>query len=50
MERYEIGDDRAFSYLIRVTSHSGVKLIAIASEIVTDRNERATNQTSATGR
>jgi GAF domain-containing protein len=41
MERHEIDEDQAFAYLIRVSSHSNVKLRDVADEIVLQRNIQA---------
>jgi GAF domain-containing protein len=42
MERYQLDEDRAFGYLVRVSRHSNVKLRDIAQEVVDRGNERAT--------
>jgi DNA-binding NarL/FixJ family response regulator len=39
MERYGINEDRAFRFLVRMSSDSGVKLRAVAHEIVNDANK-----------
>ena len=38
MERYEIGEDRAFAFLVRASSHRNIKLRAVAQELVDRRN------------
>jgi GAF domain-containing protein len=38
MERYELNEDRAFQFLVRVSSHSNVKLRDIAQELVDQAN------------
>ena len=44
MERYQIDDDRAFAFLVRVSQHSNVKLRDVAADIISEtaaRSERA---------
>lgn len=41
MERYDMDEDRAFTYLVRVSSESNVKLRDVAKEIVEQRNDRS---------
>jgi GAF domain-containing protein len=41
MERYQLDEDRAFGYLVRVSQHSNTKLRDVAQELVTQGNERA---------
>lgn len=38
MERYEMNEDRAFAFLVRASSHSSIKLRAVAQELVDERN------------
>jgi GAF domain-containing protein len=38
MERYEIGEDAAFAFLVRASSHGNIKLRDIAQELVDGRN------------
>lgn len=40
MERYEMNEDRAFAFLVRASSHSNIKVRAIAQELVDERNAR----------
>jgi GAF domain-containing protein len=40
MERYEMNEDRAFAFLVRASSHSNVKLRAVAQELVDQANAR----------
>jgi putative aminopeptidase FrvX len=40
MERYQIGEDRAFAFLVRASSHGNIKLRAIAQELVTEANDK----------
>ena len=40
MERYQIDDDRAFAFLVRVSQDSNVKLRDVASDIVTGASAR----------
>ena len=40
MERYEMNEDRAFAFLVRASSHSNIKLRAIAQELVDEGNTR----------
>ena len=39
MERYELDEDRAFQYLVRVSQHSNIKLRDVAQELVDQANE-----------
>jgi DNA-binding NarL/FixJ family response regulator len=39
MQRYQIDEDRAFQFLVRMSSHGGVKLRTVAQEIVADANK-----------
>jgi hypothetical protein len=41
MERYQIDDDRAFAFLVRVSQDSNVKLRDVAADIVTGASARA---------
>jgi GAF domain-containing protein len=41
MERYELDQDRAFQFLVRVSRNSNIKLRDVAREIVAERNTRA---------
>jgi len=38
MERYEMNEDRAFAFLVRASSHTNMKLRAIAQQVVDERN------------
>jgi AmiR/NasT family two-component response regulator len=38
MERYQIGEDAAFAFLVRASSTANVKLRSIAQEFVDSRN------------
>ncbi|WP_435768818.1 GAF and ANTAR domain-containing protein [Nocardioides sp. SYSU DS0651] len=40
MERYQIGEDRAFQFLVRASTTSNIKLRDIAQELVETTNER----------
>jgi hypothetical protein len=40
MERYEMDEDRAFAFLVRASSHTNIKLRAIAQELVDKRNAK----------
>ena len=40
MERYQMEEDRAFQYLVRVSQHSNIKLRDVAQELVDQGNER----------
>jgi AmiR/NasT family two-component response regulator len=40
MERYQMNEDRAFSFLVRASSHGNIKLRDIAQELVEQRNTR----------
>lgn len=40
MERYEMTEDRAFAFLVRASSHSNIKLRAVAQELVDEANAR----------
>ncbi len=40
MERYEMNEDRAFAFLVRASSHTNIKLRAVAQELVDDANAR----------
>ncbi len=40
MERYELDEDRAFQFLVRVSTHSNIKLRDIAQELVDQANNR----------
>lgn len=46
MERYQLDEDRAFQFLIRVSSQSNAKLRDIAQELVDQANERARTERS----
>lgn len=39
MERYQLDEDRAFQYLVRVSQHSNIKLRDVAQELVDQANE-----------
>jgi GAF domain-containing protein len=39
MERHAMNEDRAFAFLVRASSHSNIKLRAVAQELVDERNE-----------
>ncbi len=41
MERYHLGDDRAFAFLTRLSSHRNVKLRRVAEELVADAMGKA---------
>jgi transcriptional regulator with GAF, ATPase, and Fis domain len=43
VERFEINDDRAFYYLLRVASAGGLELRQVAREVVDQGNRRAAN-------
>jgi GAF domain-containing protein len=47
MERHELDEDGAFAYLTRVSSHTNVKLRAVAQEIVDLRNDESKLQRTA---
>jgi AmiR/NasT family two-component response regulator len=38
MERYDVNEDRAFSFLVRASSHGNIKLRAVAQELVDQHN------------
>jgi GAF domain-containing protein len=38
MERYQMNEDRAFAFLVRASSHTNIKLRAVAQELVEQRN------------
>jgi GAF domain-containing protein len=40
MERYQLDEERAFQYLVRVSQHSNIKLRDVAQEIVAQGNDR----------
>ena len=40
MERYEMDEDRAFAFLVRASSHTNIKLRAVAQQLVHDANAR----------
>jgi GAF domain-containing protein len=40
MERYQMDEDRAFAFLVRASSHSNIKLRAVAQELVDQSNAR----------
>ncbi|GAB2752533.1 ANTAR domain-containing protein [Nocardioides pakistanensis] len=40
MERYQMDEDRAFQYLVRVSQHSNIKLRDVARELVDQGNHR----------
>jgi hypothetical protein len=42
MERYALTEDGAFGYLTRVSSHTNVKLRAVAQMVVDQRNDVST--------
>jgi GAF domain-containing protein len=41
MERYEMDEDRAFSFLVRASSHGNIKVRAVAQELVNQRNSKS---------
>ncbi len=41
MQRYDIDEDRAFTFLLRASSHGNIKLRDIAQELVDERNARS---------
>jgi hypothetical protein len=47
MARHGIDEDRAFAYLMRVSSHSNVKLRDVAKEVVALRNDESRCQDPA---
>jgi GAF domain-containing protein len=49
MARYSLTDERAFEYLIRVSSHSNVKLRAVAAEVVAQQNDVSVRQRNGRG-
>ena len=49
MERYDLDEDRAFAYLVRVSSRSNVKLRDVAREIVDQRNDQTRDDRTASG-
>ncbi|GAA5122066.1 GAF and ANTAR domain-containing protein [Alloalcanivorax gelatiniphagus] len=42
MERHQIGEDDAFAFLVRASSHRNIKLRAVAQELVVDANTTST--------
>lgn len=46
MERYQLDEDRAFQFLVRVSSHSNVKLRDVAQELVEQANNALTRRGS----
>jgi AmiR/NasT family two-component response regulator len=40
MERYQLTEDRAFSFLVRASSHGNIKLRDVAAELVDEANKR----------
>jgi DNA-binding NarL/FixJ family response regulator len=40
MQKYEIDEDRAFQFLVRMSSHGGVKLRTVAQRVVDSANQR----------
>jgi GAF domain-containing protein len=44
MERYQLGEDAAFSFLMRVSSHTNTKLRDVAAQLVADANGKPTHQ------
>lgn len=40
MERYQLNEDRAFQYLVRVSQHSNIKLRDVAQRLVDQGNDR----------
>ncbi|WP_157559600.1 ANTAR domain-containing protein [Nocardioides sp. Soil777] len=40
MERYEMNEDRAFAFLVRASSHTNIKLRAVAQELVSEANTK----------
>jgi AmiR/NasT family two-component response regulator len=38
MERHRMSEDRAFSFLVRASSHGNIKLSAVAQQIVDEGN------------
>jgi GAF domain-containing protein len=47
MERYQMDEDRAWSYLARVSQHSNLKLRDVAQEVVALTNDHARSAASA---
>ena len=47
MERYQIGEDRAFRFLVRVSQNSDVKVREVAADLVAELNDR--DQSEASG-
>lgn len=47
MERYQLDEDRAFQFMVRVSSHTNVKLRDIAQELVDQANSQRTRRTGA---
>jgi GAF domain-containing protein len=41
MERYQMNEDRAFSFLVRASSHGNLKLRDVAAELLNQANKRA---------
>ena len=37
MERYDMDEDGAFAFLVRASSHTNIKLRAVAQELVDER-------------
>lgn len=44
MERYQLDEDRAFKFMVRVSSQSNVKLRDIAQDLVDESNHRGTSR------
>lgn len=44
MERYQLDEDRAFQFLVRVSSHGNVKLRDVAQELVDEASRRKPRQ------
>lgn len=48
MERYQMDEDRAFQFMVRVSSQSNIKLRDIAQEVVDQMNFRARSESPPT--
>lgn len=44
MERYQLTEDRAFQYLVRVSQHSNIKVRDVAQELVAQASEVSTDR------
>ena len=47
MERHDLDEDGAFAYLVRLSSHSNIKVRSVAQEIVAMRNDRSRSLTDS---